>query len=561
MARRVTRGRKRTQKPSRKARKQKGGAVIGSGSYGIVFRPSPRKDAPPDTVGKLMLKSEAEHELEMIEKITEALGGYDTDYFLLPVPTEHSVSRLNSDIYKLKSSTLAKERAIFEKIKKNSLDYSILEYQYGGETLLQYVSTMLNGVTSYDDIKLRIQALVYQLHRLLLGLSTLGNSENFITHRDIKPINILVETAACGIRSIRFIDFGIAVFNDEIQDHTMSENSCDYPYYPPEAVISFTKVGVKHLYSPVNDLVSYVFRNNAKDYYLENFQDIFTMEERSAAAAAHASATAAAAGASAEGIQEAAKAAGEAAGAAVAGLKMADTFSNRQKVMQRIQQNVKANTLPIIESLQAQIPLLWAEELASNLPKVNLDEFVTKIRNLPVDNPRRIELRRIQASVQYQMLMKFDVFSLGFTLHMMFEYLIDSRLPKAFGVLFGGGGAAAAGAGAAPSSLEDIDPAFHAALKKLMDLFVNMMHWDILSRPTALQAEDAYNKLLREEEQFQLPKEVEAILCETSDEEDEPELSNNSSNDNLDLPPPSAAAGGPAKPAGKAKGKGKPKGL
>lgn len=234
-------------------RHQKGGDIIGKGSYGCVFKPAIKCEgdalADPSMISKLMSDREANTELNIYTKI-DAID--PTFIFHLPTPKkcspdmEHLSSQEDIDtceIYNLthkKSSNQSHKSSHSSRSSQRSNTISdlfddmnttpklqLLQMKYGGQSLYEFMKShdpefMLNQLTN----------ILHGMYPLMIGLDEMAKHD--IYHLDIKVYNIVVEPDTF---HFKYIDFGLSnnfenIFND-------ASFFVDNPYFAYPSEIAF----------------------------------------------------------------------------------------------------------------------------------------------------------------------------------------------------------------------------------------------------------------------------------------------------------------------------------
>lgn len=219
---------------------QSGGDLIGSGSFGCVFKPALKcqdnKTVSDNYVSKILFgdnsKYETKEELK-INKLIKSINGYEKwayvwDKYCIP-----------NSYYELKKQ----EPDINNCLNENSLTVTefnvnrhMLLGNYAGITLNEYISKKFKlGV--YNNKKKFIKKfleLMKLLKPLFIGLIEM-NKKN-ISHNDIKSDNIMIDSIGAG-----YIDFGLSAKYSNIRffkQRSMSEFISDriYPPYPLEFI-------------------------------------------------------------------------------------------------------------------------------------------------------------------------------------------------------------------------------------------------------------------------------------------------------------------------------------
>ena len=193
---------------------QKGGKLIGQGTYGCVYKPAiPCKEGDrldSDVVSKVMDASEARSELREnleISKIDK------TNKYHLPKPkfcyADKNILERTTGIDKCRPLTEATRPAI-------------LQYKYGGEDLSKFISKVKFTPTNIKKFLLNVRP-------LLVGLCEM--KKDFFTHSDIKLANMVINPDTF---EMNFIDFGLSqkMVNRKIKNQYIYD--VGYFPFPPE---------------------------------------------------------------------------------------------------------------------------------------------------------------------------------------------------------------------------------------------------------------------------------------------------------------------------------------
>jgi len=218
--------------------KQKGGKVLGEGSFGCVIKPyvpCDEKDKNKKNMVSKIILNEKEFDPAEI-KIGEKLLKYDP---------ENKYTIYVTKTCKIDSAKINKKDSSECNINNNSKVYN-LNMKEGGITLFDFFQKHTKVLT--------VENIAQIIGYLLKGLNLL--LKNGITHYDIKPINILIVTKNKKIHPV-FIDFGN--FNpmnyEEFKNAVVSK---DDKYLWPKEVI-------KQMRSFGDDIQ---MKNNAKNSFI-----------------------------------------------------------------------------------------------------------------------------------------------------------------------------------------------------------------------------------------------------------------------------------------------------
>jgi len=225
-----------------------GGALIGKGSFGCVFKPSFRcpgeRITDDNIVSKVFFnegsKLEAKDEMNIDSKI-KRIKGYEQwahIWYKNCIPPKYDVLyKEDNEIKKcLHDNDIYEDD--FDKYRR------MLQGTYAGISLLKSMSTDFKSSTFTDKTKFTNMFLKYikLMKPLFIGLISMYNKG--ITHNDIKDENIMIDKEGC-----KYIDFGLACdFKDRkyYEKRSKSEFIYDriYPSYPYEYIYLYATEGV-----------------------------------------------------------------------------------------------------------------------------------------------------------------------------------------------------------------------------------------------------------------------------------------------------------------------------
>lgn len=168
---------------------KKGGAIIGKGAYGCVFKPAIKckdTDPPQGHIGKVSF-SDASHDHEASIGRTLSKIDRNQDYFIYPVDVRCFVAR--DDVM----ANDPHDRCGFRASPRRDT-YGQLIMPYGGVTLAEYLKSL--------PMKLDRKSLLRILYGMLKAVKVLVDAR--LVHQDIKPYNIVIDEK----QVTRLIDFG-----------------------------------------------------------------------------------------------------------------------------------------------------------------------------------------------------------------------------------------------------------------------------------------------------------------------------------------------------------------
>ena len=176
--------------------------VAGEGTYGCVHKPplkcrGDREATKGNKVTKLMKTEEAKKELK--EFVVMENVDPDKEYYL---GTPYSCKVAQEPYNKTSAEKCKRLRSADPKIAKNLSKYTLLVMEDGGDSL-DIFAEKANAWTSADRFE-KIERFWLEAHRMFMGVKAF--LENGVIHHDLKPQNIVYNTAT---HRINFIDFGL----------------------------------------------------------------------------------------------------------------------------------------------------------------------------------------------------------------------------------------------------------------------------------------------------------------------------------------------------------------
>jgi serine/threonine protein kinase len=176
--------------------------VAGEGTYGCVHKPplkcrGDREATKGNKVTKLMKTEEAKKELN--EFVVMENVDPDKEYYL---GTPYSCKVAQKPYNKTSAEKCKRLRSADPKIAKNLSKYTLLVMEDGGDSL-DIFAKKANAWTSADRFE-KIERFWLEAHRMFMGVKAF--LENGVIHHDLKPQNIVYNTAT---HRINFIDFGL----------------------------------------------------------------------------------------------------------------------------------------------------------------------------------------------------------------------------------------------------------------------------------------------------------------------------------------------------------------
>ena len=221
------------------------GKVIGSGSYGCVFKPpikcanKTRNKTGNKTgnkkgtkkISKLMLLEEAEDEYYKHQKIKKILSKIKNseNYFLfsdsLCLPKDLP-AKLSARDRKSMEEDCNSERITESYQEDGFSDLAMLTMDDGGIDLENYI---IHFSREQNKPVIVIKEIAKHLHNLLLNAIIPMNKLN-VYHTDIKPANIVVQTIKTKIQHLKLIDWGLSKINIPDKQRFSFLIHFNYPY-------------------------------------------------------------------------------------------------------------------------------------------------------------------------------------------------------------------------------------------------------------------------------------------------------------------------------------------
>ena len=196
-----------------------GGEIIGTGTYGCVFKPQMECSGDlikpsPDTVSKIMVKLDARKELREFTDVTRA----DPDLTMhLGRPTLCDVK----DTYENKKAIntcndVGHTRTIFYEDKLS--DYALLVMKDGGQDITNFAHAV-SGWAITEENKNKIELFWLEVSRLFYGLKVFKDAG--LIHRDLNQNNIVYNIDT---NRLNFIDFGLMTRKEDMYNAAIYNN-------------------------------------------------------------------------------------------------------------------------------------------------------------------------------------------------------------------------------------------------------------------------------------------------------------------------------------------------
>ena len=186
-----------------------GGAVLGAGGFGCVYKPilkcKGKNVTKKNRVSKLMLKKNAISEFNEMMKFSHVLKSIrdSNKYFIIKdieICDPEKIPKKDLTDFK-KCINLTKHGLTQKNVNSNLNKLNLLQISDGGTDLSQYLNKTKMSYSSFIKIN---ELLIKLLKNAILKV----NSKNLI-HNDIKSMNVLYDK-----KNIRLIDWGISYFHD-----------------------------------------------------------------------------------------------------------------------------------------------------------------------------------------------------------------------------------------------------------------------------------------------------------------------------------------------------------
>lgn len=245
---------------SPKKREMFGGSVIASGGFGCIFKPSIKceSNSPSnDSISKLMLKKNAKHEYNEIQKYKKLLRNIPnySDYFLvegftLCKPKELNKEDLND--FNEKCSALTKKNYSETSVNNQIDDLMSVNMPYGGVDIDDFIE---KNDFSISKMKLLNQTMIQLLKKGILPMN-----EQHVYHCDLKDSNILVSENESEMKT-RIIDWGLSTTYHKEKRIPNVLTHRPFQYNVPYSNILFNAEFTK--------LCSKFLKNNPKPSYLD----------------------------------------------------------------------------------------------------------------------------------------------------------------------------------------------------------------------------------------------------------------------------------------------------
>ena len=217
-----------------------GGEIIGTGTYGCVFKPQMECSGDlikpsPDTVSKIMVKLDARKELREFTDVTRA----DPDLTMhLGRPTLCDVK----DTYENKKAIntcndVGHTRTIFYEDKLS--DYALLVMKDGGQDITNFAHAV-SGWAITEENKNKIELFWLEVSRLFYGLKVFKDAG--LIHRDLNQNNIVYNM------SIQAVDEFIAIIDTTINTGNVTTLMQAINYYEDKIPINYINTSKSILY-------------------------------------------------------------------------------------------------------------------------------------------------------------------------------------------------------------------------------------------------------------------------------------------------------------------------
>lgn len=277
---RTRRGRRLKRRRTSRRKVQKGGVRIGGGTYGSVWMPSLCPGAAANEVGKLMPYKDAIEEHTVMAMLRDLPGFQEDDYwnvnylgFCRADPAHPDLA--GAEYQDLRNSIIADAQVqatdhtgaqIFNAVGAPVMkSWKVLRYEYGGPTVLETAMQILTMPVA--DSRVACADLMRSFHSLFYGILKMV-SQYQIAHRDLKLQNIVCQFAGGRISSVKMIDFGFCVQMSNPRQRLFRPEQCNYSYWPLEAIVCCTSEGLRMFKKTNETLRGHLFSGGVRDTYL-----------------------------------------------------------------------------------------------------------------------------------------------------------------------------------------------------------------------------------------------------------------------------------------------------
>lgn len=244
-----------------------GGDAIDSGSYGCVFRPSLKckNKTRKKGVSKLMLKKDADEEVELIKPIYDLTKRYPLIKKHILIPDINSVCVPDKISKKdLKTFNDICYRLNYKGYKASTIntqldDFRVLHMDDGGITVKSYISS-LKPKQEYNIIKS-----LMNIYKFVI----IPMNNNGYFHSDIKDNNILVKQ-----HKLKVIDFGLLIRHDNTSIHPRFLNHSLHHLTPYSVLLFNDNIDFdwELFYSKYKHLQKLSFLDHCAEYIKEKFK-------------------------------------------------------------------------------------------------------------------------------------------------------------------------------------------------------------------------------------------------------------------------------------------------
>lgn len=228
--------------------KQIGGAFVGEGGFGCVFRPplGGDKKEDKDKIGKVFDNKnffDKENEIDNVVKKIDPESKFTVK--------QHSAAKVRKELIKADDGI----RSCTTLVKAPSISYYQIVYDYGGVDLQE---------KSLYEKDFKTHAMVYKMmSNVFKGVKVI--KDKGYVHNDIKPENMLYDKKS---KRINIIDFGLVTKKEKLfTQEQMNRARFSYIYYPPEYKLYYimNTPPLNREKLPMNELYLRLYRE-----YLEN---------------------------------------------------------------------------------------------------------------------------------------------------------------------------------------------------------------------------------------------------------------------------------------------------